>query len=341
MNAIQLNQPGELVRIQIPEPGMPGPGEALVAVHSLGICGTDIHAFHGRQPFFSYPRILGHELGVEVLEVGREVGNVAPGDRCAVEPYLNCGMCPSCRRGRGNCCVAMRVLGVHVDGGMRGRMLVPATKLHPGAGLGYDALALVEPLAIGSHAVERAAVAAGDNVLVIGAGPIGLAVMTFARLAGGRVIAMDVDATRLAYCRDVHGVDGTVMAGAVDIEPAVRARCGGDLPHVVFDATGNPSSMAAAFAYTAHAGRLIFVGLFQGDVTFHDPSFHSKELTLLASRNALGRDFTTIIAAMESGDIDVMPWITHRALLMELPEIFDSWTGRESLVVKAVVEINS
>lgn len=341
MNAISLEQPGKLARIDLPEPGHPSDGEALVAVHAIGVCGTDIHAFHGRQPFFEYPRILGHELGVEVLAVGSDVHQVRPGDRCSVEPYLNCGRCGACRRGKSNCCSAMQVLGVHVDGGLRERMILPATRLHPSDKLDFEQLALIETLAIGFHAVERAAVEPGENTLVIGAGPIGLAVSQFLAARGARVTVADISQQRLAFCSEIAGVDATIDAGKGSLTDALEQAAGADLPTAVFDATGNKGSMESAFGLVAHGGRLTFVGLFQGDVTFNDPHFHRRELTLLASRNALGRDFPRIIALVADGKISTRPWITHRASLEELPDVFAAWTRPDAGVVKAMVRTST
>ena len=174
MQTIVLETPGSFTQVDRPDAPGPGPGEALVSVRRIGICGTDLHAFRGRQPFFQYPRVLGHELGVEVLAVGEGVEAICPGDRCAIEPYLNCGKCIACRHGKTNCCASLQVLGVHTDGGMCERLIVPASKLHKSLTLTLDQLALVETLGIGAHAVDRAALMAGEVVLVIGAGPIGL-----------------------------------------------------------------------------------------------------------------------------------------------------------------------
>jgi len=313
MKSIILTEPGRLNLLSSSPPPSVTPTEALVRVHRIGVCGTDIHAFAGRQPFFSYPRILGHELGVEVLEVGADVTNVVPGDRCAVEPYLNCRTCVACRRGKPNCCSALLVMGVHADGGMREAFTLPARKLHPSAKLTLDQMALVETLGIGAHAVGRAHIQSGEFVLVIGAGPIGLATIQFAVEAGAQVIALDVNEERLAFCREQMGVAFTVNAVDESVMDRLAEITGGDLPTAVFDATGNSKSMMGAFEYVAHGGRLIFVGLFQGDVTFNDPNFHKRELTLLSSRNALPEDFTLIIGLIEAGRIDTTPWITHRA----------------------------
>jgi threonine dehydrogenase-like Zn-dependent dehydrogenase len=213
MKTIRLEEPGRFVLLSTDEPAAAlQPDEALVRVRRIGVCGTDIHAFKGRQPFFSYPRVLGHELGVEVVEVGSSSKNVQPGDRCSVEPYLNCGHCIACRRGKTNCCVNLQVLGVHTDGGMREAIVVPSRKLHPSRQLTLDQLALIETLGIGCHAVDRAELEKGEFVLVIGAGPIGLTVIQFAIEAGAQVIVLDINPGRLTFCRELLGVPYTINA---------------------------------------------------------------------------------------------------------------------------------
>jgi len=338
MQTIILDQPGQFRLTSTAAPEAPGPGQALVRVHRVGICGTDLHAFRGTQPFFSYPRILGHELGVEVLALdpAAPAGPIAIGDRCSVEPYLNCGTCGACRRGRQNCCVRLQVLGVHADGGMRECISVPIAKLHRSASLSYEQLALVETLAIGAHAVQRAQIEVGEWALVIGAGPIGLATMQFARLAGAHVIALDVNAERLEFCR-ARGLAAHTIDGRDDPPAALQELTDGELATAVFDATGNLPAMARAVEYVAHAGRLTFVGLAQGDVSFHDPSFHRREMTILASRNALPADFTRIIGQIEAGAINTQPWITHQADGATMIETFATWLRPETGVIKAML----
>lgn len=336
MLQITLDQPGKFSTGEGPVP-VPAPGEALVRVHRIGVCGTDLHAFAGKQPFFNYPRILGHELGVEVIDPGTEPHGLKAGDRCSVEPYLNCGKCIACRTGKPNCCTDLRVLGVHTDGGMRPMFCVSARKLHKSAKLSYDQLALVETLGIGAHAVERADVKAEDFVLVIGAGPIGLSVIQFVLARGAKLAVMDMSAARLEFCQKQLGVVHAFSPGA-DVPAQLRALGGGDLPTVVIDATGNPKSMAGTFDLPAHGGRIVFVGLFQGEVTFNDPNFHRRELTLLASRNALPGTFRDIINLIEAGRVDTTPWITHRCTLADIPARFPEFAGNPA-VIKTVIDV--
>jgi 2-desacetyl-2-hydroxyethyl bacteriochlorophyllide A dehydrogenase len=339
MKGISLEKPGVFALLESAPPAKPGDGEALVKVHRIGICGTDLHAFAGKQPFFTYPRILGHELAVEVIAVGSGVSNVQQGDKCSVEPYLNCGKCIACRRQKPNCCSSLKVMGVHTDGGMREQFVLPARKLHPSSVLSVDQLALVETLGIGRHAVERAQIERGEFALVVGAGPIGLATVQFAAEAGAHVIVLDINQGRLDFCARQLGVKHTINPLEGPPLDALTRITGGDLPTVVFDATGSPKSMTAAFDYPAAGGRLVFVGLFQGDVAFNDPLFHRRELTLMASRNALPRDFARIIQLIEARRIDTTPWITHRARLEEMIAAFPSWTKAETGVIKAMVEV--
>jgi 2-desacetyl-2-hydroxyethyl bacteriochlorophyllide A dehydrogenase len=350
MKAIRLEEPGRFVQVNLePASAALQPDEALVRVHRIGVCGTDLHAFRGNQPFFTYPRILGHELGVEVLDLGGSASasygatwqaeGIRAGQYCAVEPYLNCGTCVACRRGKPNCCVKLAVLGVHIDGGMRETLVVPIRKLHPSKNLTLDQLALVETLAIGCHAVDRAGLEKGEFVLVIGAGPIGLGVMQFAIEAGAQVIVLDINAQRLEFCRSRLSVPYTIDASRENALEALAEITAGDLPTAIFDATGNERSMASAFEYAGNGGRLIFVGLFQGDVTFNDPNFHRRELTILASRNARPADFSRIISLIEARRIDTSPWITHRAPLSDVVTEFPLWTKPETGVIKAMIEV--
>ncbi len=341
MRAVQFERPQVVRLIEVGGLGEPGPGEAQVRVHRVGLCGTDYSGWLGKMPFFSYPRIPGHELGVEVVRVGEGVTHVAVGARCSVEPYINCQSCSACRRGRTNCCEKLEVLGVHRDGGMRPLFNLPARKLHPSGRLGMDALALVETLAIGCHAVNRGQAGVRDTVLVVGAGPIGLSVMEFVRLSGARLIVMDLVESRLAFCRESMGVAETILATGEDggLGELVRMT-GGELAHLVVDATGNHRSMSRCLEYAAFGGRVVYVGITQAEVTFpHAPVMHRRELTVMGSRNALPDDFTRIIGLIEDGRIDTGRWITHRTDFERLAGDLPLFARPETGVIKALIEV--
>jgi len=336
MKALSLQQIGKFAYQSVPNPTNLKPDEALVKIHRIGICGTDYHAYRGRQPFFSYPRVLGHELGVEVVETGAEVTHIKVGDKCSVEPYLNCGTCQPCSNGKINCCEQLQVLGVHTDGGMTEYLKLPAHKLHPSQLLDYEQLALVETLGIGAHAVNRANVTPQDKVLVVGAGPIGLACLQFAKLKGAKVVVLDMNENRLAFAKNSMQADEIVLVSEDNLS-AIREKLNGNLPTVIFDATGNPASMKQAFDYAAFGGKIVFVGLFQGELSFFDPLFHRRELTILASRNALPEDFTNIIRWMEEGKINTSPWITHRINFDDIASDFEGLLAPDNPLVKALI----
>ena len=325
----------------IDEPGPVGKDDALVRVHRVGVCGTDISGYLGKMPFFNYPVIPGHELGVEVLQVGDAVQGVAVGDRCSVEPYMNNPKSFASLRGRTNCCEELEVLGVHTDGGLRPAFVVPGRKLHKATRMNFDQLALVETLAIGCHAVDRASCAEGEHVLIIGAGPIGLSVIEFARVAKANITVLDLNEKRLQFCKETLGVDHVVLGQGDGSELAkFEEITDGNLFTAVFDATGSNQSMSNASHYVGHTGRLVFVGITTKEISFSHPMIHRREMTLMSSRNALPSDFTRIINLIEEGVIDTDPWITHRSTFDDLISDFPAYTRPETGVIKAMVEVH-
>jgi 2-desacetyl-2-hydroxyethyl bacteriochlorophyllide A dehydrogenase len=331
MRQVVLQQPGEFLLRQVPDP-IPAAGDVLVRIRRIGICGTDLHAFAGRQPFFSYPRVLGHELSVTVEALPSDgAEGLQVGDTCVVRPFLNNPDSRATGRGRPNCCEELRVLGVHVDGGMGDLFAIPPRFLHPVTDADLDVLALVEPLSIGCHAVARAALTKQDDVLVIGAGPIGLAVLQFAALDAGRVTVVDLSRTRLDFVE-------SQMRGVNNVETGSEVPAGVRYD-VVFDATGSAASMMKSFDYVAAGGRLVFVGLTLDPITFVDPEFHRREITLLASRNATPTDFARVLATIRSGEARPAAWITHRLTLDEIPHRFATVRNDPSLI-KAIVHVS-
>jgi threonine dehydrogenase-like Zn-dependent dehydrogenase len=338
MKTVVLQAPGSLRLIDTSPPPPPGANEVQVRIRRVGICGTDLHAFQGVQPFFSYPRILGHELSLEVLSIGLTTAppHITVGSLCCLRPYLNCGTCSACLRGYENCCVRLQVLGVHRDGGMREIINVPLDKLHTSTTLLEEDLALVEMLSIGCHAARRARIIPGEVALVVGMGPIGLGVALFAHLAGARVMAAEISTTRLAFASRQPGIEHVIDAKNEVLEQ-LSAILADDLPTIVFDSTGNTQSMMKSFSYVAHGGRLVFPGLVQGDLTFSDPEFHRRELSVLASRNATADDFRQVISALENHSAEVRSWITHRVSPEQLITDFPSWLDVSQGVIKAMV----
>ncbi len=312
--------------------------QALLRIRRIGICGTDLHAFEGTQPYFTYPRILGHELAGELVE-DPGIEGFSKGDIVTFIPYFNCGKCIACRNGKPNCCVDIKVSGVHIDGGMVEYLSVPAYSLVNGQGLDYDDLALIEPLSIGAHAIQRANIQTGEFVLVIGAGPIGIGIMEFVRIKGARVIAMDTNDSRLAFCKNNMKIEFSVNATSATAADEIKSITRGDWPEVVIDATGNVFAITNAFNYMSHGGRYVLVGLQKGDICFSHPEFHKRESTLMSSRNATRTDFEYVIQCIKKGLVNPSNYITHRTSFLQVQREFPSWLDPASGVIKAVVEL--
>jgi 2-desacetyl-2-hydroxyethyl bacteriochlorophyllide A dehydrogenase len=308
----------------------------LVRPRRVGVCGTDYHIFEGKHPFLQYPRVMGHELAVEVVRAPAQA-RLAPGEICVVNPYLSCGQCVACLAGKPNCCVNLSVLGVHEDGGMAGLLCVPAANLIPAQGLMVDEGAAVEFLAIGAHAVRRAGVTSRDKVLVVGAGPIGLGVALFARLSGANVAVFDRDVERAAGAQSILGV--TTRPAADDASEAEKAFASGDGFDVVFDATGSQQAMEQGFDFVAHGGRYVLVSVIKGSITFLDPDFHRKEMTLFGSRNATSEDFEQVMAAIRARVVPIDRLITHRTSLADAVRNIPLWATQKTGLIKALIEI--
>lgn len=336
MKAILCEKPETLRLIDRPEPQR-RPGEALVRIRRVGICGTDYHIYKGNQPYFEYPRVIGHELGAEVVEA--DAGSTfRPGQVVAIQPYLHCGSCGACRRGRTNCCKTLSVLGVHRDGGLCEFLSVPEQNVVPAEGLTVDQAAMVEFLAIGAHGIRRGAPGEGDRVLVVGAGPIGIAATIFARLRGAHVSVLDLNPGRLAFSRDVLQADAAFEGGG-DIDEQLKQATDGDFFDLVVDATGSPAAMRKGFSYVAHAGAYVLLSIVLGEIGFSDPEFHKRETTLLASRNATREDFEHVLASMRAGHVPTAALASHRGSLAEVPTLVPGWSRPEAGVIKALVEV--
>ena len=339
MKALVCTKPQQFDYQQIERPEITN-SNAILKVKRIGICGTDLHAFEGTQPFFNYPRILGHELACEVAEI-EENSDFKVGDAVTFIPYFSCGECIACRNKKPNCCTDIQVFGVHIDGGMSEYISVPIQFLVKSQGLSFDELALVEPLAIGCHGVNRANVQANEFVLVVGAGPIGLGTMEFAKIAGAKVIALDVNDLRLTFCQEKLSVDFTINALSDNVLARLREITNNDMPTVIIDATGNLTAIESAFQYLAHGGKYILVGLQKGEISFSHPEFHKREATLMSSRNATRQDFEQVIDAMKKGLVKPTTYITHRVNFEQVKDNFESWLNPTNGVIKAIVNFDN
>ncbi len=337
MKYIVCEQPGLFTMKEKEVPSF-GKDEVLIRIKKIGICGSDLHAYRGNQAFFEYPRIFGHELGGQVLDRGSNADSIRAGDKVAVLPYLNCGSCLACRAGKTNCCVQLKVLGVHTDGGMQEKIAVPSRLVITVNDLGYEDIALIEPLAIGAHALRRAEIRKGEFIVVMGCGPIGLGIMRQAQLMGGRVIAMDVIDRRLDLAIQKFGVEYGVRADKNPREK-ITGITNGEMATAVFDATGNKQALENGPDYMAHGGRYIIVGLYNGKLTFHQPSIQAKETSLLISRNATREDFHNVIEMLRSGNFPSDSYITNTVNFDQMIDHFDHWLDRESGVIKAMVTV--
>lgn len=314
-------------------------GQAIIRIRKIGICGTDLHAFEGTQPYFNYPRILGHELAGEIVALDAAgSSNFRVGELVTVIPYENCGVCIACRNGKPNCCENIAVLGVHKDGGMVEFLSVPERLLVHGNGLSAEQLALVEPLSVSAHGIRRAGVQPGEFVMIMGAGPIGLAAMELARIAGAQVIATDIQDKRLQFARETLGIPFTINA-TTDVAGRLREITGGDMPTVVIDATGNQKAINNGIYYLAHGGRYVLIGLQKDLLQFPHPEFHKRESTLMSSRNATREDFEQVIRYIKDGQVQPDKYITHRVKFGEVKNTFPSWLDPRNEVIKAIIDI--
>jgi len=317
------------------EQPIPGENEALLAIKKVGICGTDLHAYSGNQAFFTYPRVLGHELAAQVVEIGENSRGIKNGDKVVVMPYVSCGTCVACRNNKTNCCSNIKVLGVHTDGGMQEHITVRTDLLLPSNHLSYDEMAIVEPLAIGAHAIRRAGLTKGETVVVVGCGPIGIGIIKLAQLQGSTVIALDTNSSRLTYAKEEIGADYVVNVTDNPVSK-IEEITNGDMATAVFDATGHKGALEAGPDYMAHGGRYVLVGLSKGELTFMHPKIHAKESTIMCSRNATIEDFEHVIEMLPK--FPTSSFITHNVPFTEMISNFDSWTKPETGVIKATVD---
>lgn len=338
MKQLVCNTPQNFEYHDVDRPSL-SKGHSIVKIRNIGICGTDLHAFEGTQPFFNYPRVLGHELAGEIVDIEADNG-FEIGEMVTIIPYFNCGNCVACLNNKPNCCTKLNVFGVHSDGGMAEFVSVPTNALVHSGGLSFEELALVEPFAIGLHATRRAKVQAVDNVLVVGAGPIGLGIVEFVKIMGANLILMDINTARLAFSKENLAVSNVINPQVDNVTQMLLEMTDGNMPSIIFDATGNQKAINNSFQYIAHGGQYILVGLQKGDIAFSHPEFHKREATLMSSRNATRADFEYVIECIKKGLINPTKFITHRVDFEEVKSNFESWINPENNVIKAMVKID-
>lgn len=335
MQSIHVTTPGQVEVVEVEDP-RPQPGEALLRVRYAGICGSDVQTFRGTQPFASYPRVPGHEFSAELLEINGDSEVLAVGDVVTGVPYFQDGTCYSCRRGLINACVHNETMGVHRDGAFQELLTMPLERLHRADGVDPRDLAIVEPFSIGYHAMLRADVTAGERVLVLGAGAIGLLTMLSAHTRGAEVWIADVVASRLGMARSL-GAAGTVDLSTESVDSVVRAATNGDGFDVVFEATGLPVSFLNAIQAAAVGARIVLIGNGTREVTLNQSTLIKKELDVLGSRNSAGV-FDTLIGLLESGEVDVSPLRTRIVPFTEAKQALEDAAAGATGDIKVLIE---
>jgi len=337
MNAFFITAPGETEIRDIPEPSI-GPEDVLLQTRIVGFCGSDLNTYRGMNPLIQYPIIPGHEIAATVQECGGDVpGHVAAGMNVTVSPYTECGVCPSCRRGRPNACRTNQTLGVQRHGALTQRLSVPWRKLYPSKVLNLKALALVEPLTVGFHACDRGRVTGDDTVAVFGCGAIGLGAIAGSAFRGARVIAVDIDAAKLELAERA-GARHVVNSGAPPLHEALDELTQGDGPDVLIEAVGLPQTYRAAVEEVAFTGRVVCIGYAKEPVVFETKLFVQKELDILGSRNALA-DFDQMITMLEAGTFPVDEVVTMTVPFRAAGEALEFWDRTPADVTKILVEM--
>lgn len=337
MKAVVLESPGRAGLKDVPEPVAPGEGEVMLRVRRVGLCGSDLNSYRGRNPLVSYPRILGHEIAATVVEAGSGVQGWTAETPVTLSPYTNCGQCASCLRGRSNACQFNQTLGVQRDGALRELIVAPVSRLFR-ANLTLKELCLVEPLTVGFHAVARGRVEPADRVAVFGCGGVGLGAVAGAAFRGATVIGVDLDDAKLAIARKA-GAAHTVNTAQEDLHVQLAELTDGRGPDVVIEAIGLPETYRAAVEEVAYAGRVVYIGWAKDQVVYETRPFVHKELDILGARNAQGEDFRAVIRMLEEDRFPVDDAVTHTVPMEETPAILEAWSREPARFGKIAIEV--
>lgn len=336
MRALVMLGP-ESVRIEdVPVP-VRKTGEALLRVRYVGLCGTDLNSYRGRNPLVAYPRIPGHEIAATIEEIDENSFGLSVGTDVTLSPYTSCGKCAACINQRHNACQFNETMGVQRNGALSEYIVVPIEKLYT-ARLGLRELCLVEPLTVGCHAIARAHVSASDIVVIFGCGGVGLGAVAASAFRGAKIIAIDLDDDKLEIARKA-GATHTINSLQHDVESAIRELTGGLGPQVVVEAVGRPETFRAAVDLVAYTGRVVYIGYAKEPVSYETKLFVQKELDILGTRNALPRDFQEVISMLEQNLFPVDSAISTIAKLEDAPEIFKEWAAEPTRFTKIMVSL--
>jgi threonine dehydrogenase-like Zn-dependent dehydrogenase len=337
MKALVMKGPGAAVIEEVAEPEA-RLGEALLRVRRVGLCGSDLNSFRGRNPMVSFPRIPGHEIAATIVEIKGEASALSPGMDVTVLPYTSCGQCAACRRGRGNACQSNQTLGVQRNGALTEYIAVPVEKLYP-AQLSLKELALVEPLTVGFHAVARARITEKDTVAVFGCGGVGLGAVAAAAFRGAITVAVDIDDAKLETARRA-GANYSVHSQRQDLNAALADLTGGLGPDVVIEAIGLPQTFRAAVEVVAFTGRVVYIGYAKEPVCYETKLFVQKELDIMGTRNALPEDFRNVIAMLKQGRFPVEAAVSAVTPLQEAPKVFKEWNADPNRFTKIMITMD-
>lgn len=339
MKAVVFEGPGQAQLTAVPEPRRSSEDEILLQVRKIGLCGTDLNSYRGRNPLITFPRIPGHEISATVAELNPKYPEWQPGTPLTLSPYKNCGQCASCRRGRPNACQFNQTLGVQRDGALTEFIVAPAQKLYRAADLTLKELCLVEPLTVGFHSTARGRVTAEDTVAVFGCGGVGLGAVAAAAFRGARVIGVDLDEAKLATARKA-GAAHTINTASEDLHEMLEQLTDGRGPDVVIEAIGARQTFRAAVDEVAFSGRVVYVGFAKEEVAYETRLFVLKELDILGSRNALPDDFHSVIRMLETHRFPVEDAVTHTVPIEEAPRILEAWNHEPTRFGKIMIEVS-
>ncbi|WP_019390533.1 zinc-binding alcohol dehydrogenase family protein [Priestia filamentosa] len=339
MKAIQIKGAHNLVEVEVEKAELKFPTDVLVKVKRVGICGTDMHIYHGTNPLATLPRVVGHEVAGEVVDVGREVDKLKKGDHVVIEPISYCGSCYACRKGRPNVCSNLSVFGVHEDGGLREYIVLSEKQLHlVNKSLSWDDIVLAEPYTIGAQATWRGNVEKGDSVLIQGAGPIGICILKLAKMKGASVMMTDLNEERLQFAKE-SGADAVVHVGREDVRTRVKEWTNREGVNIVIDAVCLPSTFELSVDVVSQAGNIVVLGFDERPASIPQLPITKKEVTITGSRLQT-HQFSTIVQYLNEGKLSHNGLITHKFPLSRVQEAFDFIENHPEQVRKAVITLN-